>query len=64
MGIKTPAEELEKDIRDAISKCEALNGLSERAHFEAVDEALDMIHESVDMRLNELDDEEEDEDQE
>lgn len=51
---KSPVEILEAAVRKAIDECSVLKGLSELQHFQTVDEALDLIQEGVNMRLQEL----------
>lgn len=52
-----PVDVLEQAIRKAIDDCQVLQGMSERKHFETIDEALDLISDGVRMRLGEMDEE-------
>lgn len=61
MAKRSAVEALEKAIRDAIANCRELKGMSERTHFETVDEAIDLIREGVTMRIEELNNEDDEE---
>jgi len=50
----SPAESLERQIRATIDKCPELKPLGEEGHFEAVEEALDLILDGVKARLYEI----------
>lgn len=51
---------LENDLRSLIGSSTALKGLSEKSHYEIVLEAMELIEVGARMRLDELEEEEED----
>jgi len=52
-------DKIEKAVKEAIARVPGIQQLSEKAYYESVSEALELILEGVNMRLEELSEDEE-----